>query len=486
VPTVPMTGEVVAAAPRDGVVAKLVTILVVPVAVGLAALSGLQATTGSKLAVILPIAVAAGVALGLLALTRFSLYVMAMLVLRASMDLAKLSNVPAAGRAVGTLATPRGLDPTSLLGIVFLLAAGLWLAAQHRQRGSLPGSTLRRTLLVFVVAAMLSVPASVRLQASVVDLLRVLAAVAMFVVLEQLITSRAVLRQVLLAVYLSALFPLAYTTFGFLVGHPPSEVKNSLTRITGPFGQSNAFGRYLMLLIIFGVALYPHLGKRPRLALGGTLALSSVFLLLTYTRTAMVGAIIGLLVVGLLQSKRVLIALVVLGVCAVLVVPQLSTRFTSLSTTATGSGNSLGWRLNYWTEVLPLANSNPVTGTGLNTTPYLTEEAKQPHNDFIRAYVETGLIGLGAYLAMLFALVALGIRAVRASPLRSFDRGVAVGYLGCALAFVAVSAASNTLSDVVILWYLFAFAAAAAAILQHPSPQGDRLVGTGGSPRGDY
>lgn len=484
-PTVPLTGEVVAAAPREGVVAKVVTLLVVLVAAVLAALSGLGATTGSKLAVILPVVVAAGVVFGLLALTRFSLYVMVVLVLRASIDLAKLSNVASAGQAAGTSATPRALDPSSLLGIVFLLAAALWLAAQHRQRGSLPGSTLRRALLVFVAAAILSVPASANLQASAVDLLRVLAAVAMFIVLEQLITSRTILRRVLLAVYLSALFPLVYTTFGFLVGHPPSEVKNSLTRITGTFGQSNAFGRYLMLLIIFGVALYPHLGRRLRLALGGIVALSSVFLLLTYTRTAMIGAVIGLLVVGLLQSKRVLLGLVVLGICALLVVPQLSTRFTGLAATTTGSGNSLAWRLGYWTEVLPLANSNPVTGRGLNTTPYLTEQAKQPHNDFVRVYVETGLIGLGAYLAMLVALVALGVRAIRASP-RSFDRGVAVGYLGCAVAFVAVSVASNTLSDVVILWYLFAFAAATAAILQHPSPGRDRLVDTGGSPRGDH
>lgn len=483
--TVPPTGEVVAA-PEQGVAAKALTFLAVLVAVGLAAFSGLGAATGSKLAVVLPVAAAAGVALGLLALTRFSFYVMAMLVLRASIDLAKLSSAPAGGEATSTSVTDRGLDPSSLLGIVFLLASALWLAAQHRQRGSLPGSTFRRALLVFVAAAALSLPASANIQASAVELLRVLAAVMMFIVLEQLIANRATLRQVLLAVYLSAVFPLAYTTYGFLTGSPPSEVKNTFTRITGTFGQANAFGRYLMLLIIFGVALYPHLGKGLRLALAAVLTLSSVFLLLTYTRTAIVGVVIGLVVVGLLQSKRVLLGLVVLGICALLVVPQLSSRFTSLTSTTGGSGNSLGWRVGYWSELLPLANSNPVTGIGLNATPYLTEAAKQPHNDFIRAYVETGLIGLGAYLAMLVALVALGTRAVRASPPGSFDRGVATGYLGCAIAFVAVSVASNALSNVVILWYLFAFAAAAAAVArQQPLPERDRPAETRGSPRGD-
>lgn len=474
----------VQAAPRLGPAGRAFTFVAVLVAVGLAMLSGLGAGTGSKLGVVLPVAVAAGAVLGLLALTRFSFYVMVMLVLRASIDLAKLSGETAAAGQAQADVSARGLDPSSLLGTVFLLTGALWLAAQHHRQGALPGSTLRRALLVFVGVFVLSVPTSANLRASAVELLRVLAAVTMFLVLEQLIANRARLRQVLLAVYLSAVFPLAYTSFGFLTGNPPSEVKNAFTRITGTFGQSNAFGRYLMLLIIFGVALYPHLGKGLRLALGLLLGLGTVFLLLTYTRTAIVGTVLGLVVVGLLQSKRLLLSLVVLGVCALFLVPQLSSRFSSLTSGDTGSGNSLEWRLGYWTELLPLANTNPVTGVGPNATPSLTEEGKQPHNDFVRAYVETGVLGLLAYLFVLAALVGHGVRAIGASASGSFDRGVAVGYLGCAVAFVAVSVASNALSNVVILWYLFAFAAAAGAVTRLREPS-SAYVETGGSVRGD-
>jgi putative inorganic carbon (hco3(-)) transporter len=474
--------------PKPGFTVKTFTLVAVLVAVGLAAYSGLGAGNGSKLAVVLPVAVAAGAVLGLLALTRFGFYVLAILVLRASIDLAKLSGAPAAGQAQGDTVAARGLDPSSLLGVVFLLAGLLWLAAQHRQRGSLPGSTLRRALLVFVSAMALSLPTSSNLRASAVELLRVVAAAMMFIVLEQLITDRAALRRVLVAVYLSAVFPIVYTTFGFLTGNPPSEVKNAFTRITGTFGQSNAFGRYLMLLVVFGVALYPHLSRRWRLGLALVLAPGTLFLLLTYTRTAILGTVVGLAIVGLLQSKRLLLGLVVLGVCALLLVPQLSSRFTSLGSGEAGSGNSLEWRLGYWTELLPLANTNPLTGIGPNATQFLTEEGKQPHNDFIRAYVETGIIGLGAYLFLLAALVGLGVRAVRGSPPGSLERGVAVGYLGCAVAFVAVSVASNALSNVVILWYLFAFAAAAAAVARPHLPEtapSSGLVETGGSPSGD-
>jgi putative inorganic carbon (HCO3(-)) transporter len=480
----------VGASPTPPAARQVVTFLAVLAAAGLAALSGLGVGNGSKLAVVLPLMVAAGAMLGVLALTRFSAFVMALLVLRASIDLGKLGGGQAGQVTAATAAVAgRGLDPTSLLGVVFLLASALWLAAQHHRRGSLPGSTLRRALLVFVVAAAISVPASVSVPISLLELLRIVAAVTMFIVLEQLIVNRTVLRQVLLAAFLSLIFPLAYTALGFLTGGPASEVKGALTRITGPFNSSNTFGRYLMVMIVFGVALFPYLERGWQVGLAALLTPSAVFLVLTYTRTAIIGTVIGLAVVGLIQSRRLLAVLLVLSIVALLLIPQFSSRFTSLADVGSGgqpSGNTLAWRIGYWTEVLPLANSNPVTGIGLGSTQLSTDEAKQPHNDFIRAYVETGLLGLGAYLAMLIALVGLGRRAVRASPPGSFDRGVAAGFLGCAVAFVAVSIAANVLSSVVLLWYLFAFAAAAAFVgRQQPIPSSDRLVETGGSSHGD-
>jgi putative inorganic carbon (hco3(-)) transporter len=465
-------------AERNSVAMKAVTVVAVLVTTATAAFSGTMAGSDSKLAVILPVTVVVGGTLAVLALTRFKIYVMVMLIMRSGMDLAKLSvggGPTAAPPATDQVATDqvaaRGVDPSSLLGVLFIVAALIWLTAQYRKYGRLPGSPLRRALVVFAAACFLSILGAGEPPVSILELLRILAVVLMFVVLERLMTDERTMRQLLAAIYLSLLFPLAFTTFGFLTGHPASEEKGDFTRITGPFLQSNTFGRYLMLMIIFGVAIYPHLDKRFRRLLGGALALSCVFLPLTYTRTAIVGVVIGLGVVGLIQSKRLLFGMIMFSVCALLLVPQLSARFTGLSESPTWSvvsgstNNSLVWRLGYWTEVLPLANSNPVTGIGLDMTERETDQEKQPHNDFIRVYVETGLIGLGAYVALLISLVTLGRRAVRASPRRSLERGIGAGFLGCALAFIADSVSANVISSVVTLWYLFAFAAAASAVV---------------------
>jgi putative inorganic carbon (hco3(-)) transporter len=468
---------------RDSAAMKAVTLVAVVAITATAAFSGTMAGSNSKLAVILPVTALVGLALAALALTRFKLYVMVMLIMRSSIDLAKLSvgGEGGGGRTAADQVAARGIDPSSVLGLLFIVAAAVWLTAQYRKNGRLPGSPLRRTLVVFAAACVLSIVGAGQPLISIQETLRILAVILMYVVLEQMMKDERTMRQLLFAVYLSLLFPLAFTAFGFITGNPATEEKGDFIRITGPFLQSNSFGRYLMLMIIFGVAIHPHLDKRFRRPLAGALTLSSVFLLLTYTRTALIGAVLGLLVVGLIQSKRLLFGMIVFAVCALLVMPELSSRFTGLTESSSSlsgpTNNSLIWRLGYWAEVLPLAKSNPVTGIGLGMTERQTEEEKQPHNDFLRAYVETGLIGLAAYLAMMVALVATGIGAVRASPRYSFERGVGAGFLGCALAFVADSVAANVISNVVTLWYLFAFAAAASAVVWQ---QRQRVEAAGG------
>jgi O-antigen ligase len=261
----------------------------------------------------------------------------------------------------------------------------------------------------------------------------------------------------------------AYTELTSLTGNPPAEVKGSFVRITGPFAQSTTFGRYLMFLLIFGVAIYRYLSVRLRVTMAVLLVPSFVFLFLTNTRSAILGVAIGLVVVAVVQrSPRMIAALCLTAILGLLFLPAVGDRFAQLADArAVGgapTGNTLAWRLGYWAEIVPLANRNPVTGIGPNMTQLQTDEAKKPHNDFLRAYVETGVVGLLAYLAMVVLLVRAGLRALRRAPPGTLWRGVAVGNLGCAVAFVAVSAASNVLSSVATLWYLVAFAAVAGAI----------------------
>jgi putative inorganic carbon (hco3(-)) transporter len=441
----------------------------VALAAGLAASVGLGVGEPSKGAVVLPLAVAGALALVCLSLMHFSAYVAVMLLVRSSVDLGRLSD--ASGGPVARI-----LNPSSIFAVVFIVAAVAWIAAQRDHWGPVRGSGLRAALLVFVGAAALSTVGSRDAVNSTVETVRILAAVMMFVVVEQLARDPRRMRTILVAVYGSLVVPLGLVAVGFLTGGPRTEEKGGFIRIIGPFAQSNVFGRYLMLLLVMGVAIYPHVEGRARRLLGAVLVGSAISLLLTYTRSALIGAVLGIVVIGLYHNRRVLGGLVVVGVVAALVVPGIAARFAELGSESPNDpnpGNSLQWRLGYWTDVLPLASRNPATGIGVGQTQFFTEKQVQPHNDFLRAYVETGIVGLIAYITMLAMLVRTGRKAVRSSAPHTLERGIAVGFLGCVTAFVAASAVSNVFSNVVSLWYFFAFAGAAAAIVhraERPAP----------------
>jgi len=52
-----------------------------------------------------------------------------------------------------------------------------------------------------------------------------------------------------------------------------------------------------------------------------------------------------------------------------------------------------------------------------------------------------------------------------------FDRSIAVGFAGCVIAFVLISIVSNVITEVIVLWYYVAFAAAAYAVTKFPASE---------------
>ena len=464
-----------AAGPTASRTARVAILLAAVVAGTAAVISGLSMGGDDKRMVVLPLAAAVGLALAALALTRYAAFVLLLLGTRASLDLFKLSGVSAGNTATNSAAV-RGLDPSSLLSMLFLVASFLWLIAQYSGGRRLRGSPLRIALAMFVAAGAVSMIGAAPLQATLLEVLRILSVAMMFIILELLITNRAMLVRTLYAAYASLLFPLGYTLFGLLTGNPASEVKGSFTRLTGPFAQSNTFARYLAFMVVFGVAIYPTLSRRRRMAFLPVLGLSTVCLLLTLTRSAILAAVVGVVLVALVQGrKRLLLGFAVGALVAGALVPGLGDRFATLAAGqqvvgGPETGNSLQWRLNYWTQVLPLANQNPVTGIGLNITQYHTDAAKQPHNDFIRAYVETGVFGLLAYVGVHFLLLRNAVLALQRSARGTLEHGVAAGALGCAAAFLLGSLGSNMMSNVVSLWYLVAFSAAASYVARRHDP----------------
>ena len=100
---------------------------------------------------------------------------------------------------------------------------------------------------------------------------------------------------------------------------------------------------------------------------------------------------------------------------------------------------------------------------------FATSQQMEPHNDFLRAYVETGVVGTVAYFLLLWSMGAVARQSIRFTRKRfgSYEHSIAVGFAGCVIAFVLISIVSNVISEVIVLWYYVAFAAAAYAVTQY-------------------
>ena len=247
------------------------------------------------------------------------------------------------------------------------------------------------------------------------------------------------------------------------------------SRIIGSFLHPNPFSIYLTLLVVMAVALLPHVRGAARCALAGGGAVAAVCLLFTYTRASWIAVLVGVAVVGLAQGRRLVLGVLALVVVAALAVPSVSARFSDLDGPVTYSGgtsNSLVWRVDYWRDVVHLSADSPVLGIGPKGIERTTEGAKNAHDDLVREYVETGVVGLGAYLALALSLVRLGRRAWRAR-LTGWERGAAVGFAGSVAALAVVSISSNVITQVVLLWYVVALAVVAAALTSGPASTPD-------------
>lgn len=402
-----------------------------------------------RAAALVPVLLSLGVLGAVLAVTRFEAAVLLLLAARSSLDAAKGTGGP---------------EPTEVVVVGFLLVAVLWLAAQRRsglRTGPLP---LTCAALALLLTGLLSAVVSPSPTTSLLEWSRLSSVLVMFVVLEQLLRRRELWRWALVAVYASSVGPIAVALVQRATG--TAQVIEGLPRVSGTFIHPNSLALYLTFLLVMGLALVTRVRGAAQAALTVFLLAGCGVLVLTYTRGAWIAAAAGALLVAWLLSRRLALLLVAAGGVLLVSVPSVLNRFADLaegSRPSGATGNSLVWRVQQWQDAMVLADDRPVTGAGLAMVQELSTSGKLPHSDYVRAYVESGTLGLVAYLALLLVLVVVAHLAwVRASD--PLERGIAAGYAGCVLALLLMSLADNLISQSVVLWYLAVFAGLGSAI----------------------
>ena len=225
-------------------------------------------------------------------------------------------------------------------------------------------------------------------------------------------------------------------------------------RVSAPFegevGEPNTFGGYLvfMMAIIIGLLLTANLW-RDRLIYGGIAVIAFIPFLFTQSRTSYLAFFPMLLVFVWLSEKRKPIVLFLLFIVTLLplMAPQevkdrVAYTFTQqpqrgqiqLGTVKLDTSTSA--RLRSWQHALKDAVRHPVLGFGVTGYEFL--DAQYP-----RVLVETGMVGMIAFMFLIWAIFKQGHRVFRQTG-DIVHKGISMGFLAGFIGLLVHAIGANT------------------------------------------
>lgn len=228
-------------------------------------------------------------------------------------------------------------------------------------------------------------------------------------------------------------------------------------RVTAPFeGDSpepNTFAGYLGFVILICLAMALNLPNLKR-SLSYFCIAAFLFLpfLFTLSRASYLGFVPGLAVVLLLNHQRVVSYTLLALFLTVLIFPNFFPQairdriaFTFTQAPQAGQVTVLGQRLDTSTsarlrsfqEAADAFYQEPIVGYGVTGWTFIDAQ-------YFRTLIETGLVGLMAFLFLLYRLFRLGLDRFRSSGEDPFSRGLAIGFLGGFVCLLFHAIGSNT------------------------------------------
>src|SRR5579871_2158440 len=184
------------------------------------------------------------------------------------------------------------------------------------------------------------------------------------------------------------------------------------------------------MLFILGLAVFQK-RKALKFALWGLFAFSGYCLLFSFSREAYAGILVGLLFLGLVRQRWVLLALAVFLLSWQSFVPT-SVQERVLMTYDKNDqqlDTSAQDRVVLWDDAMNLFHQNPALGAGFDTYEWQHRVGiyTDTHNYFLKVLVETGVLGLMFFLFLLAKMTRLGVKLYRTAQ-DPFLQSIGLGF----------------------------------------------------------
>ena len=271
-------------------------------------------------------------------------------------------------------------------------------------------------------------------------------------------------KQLLTAFLVSALLPLFFGLYQFLFRIGLDDENVSVLRIFGTFSHPNVFSLYLFSLIIFAALYYLIFARtsKSRIVTLLLLAVLTGMLILTFARVAWVALFFFAFLVALFRYRLLLFPLFLFPFILFVFSPPFQERVAE--SFRTDPDSSILWRQTLWHDVATksLQDGKLLLGSGMNTFPLVSQSLRgttlgsnEPHNDFVKFFVEGGVVGAIVYGLYIISLLVILYRGYKKSRPQSALR-LAYGFM--LLFFLSLQLSSltdNVFKNTPVQWLFF-------------------------------
>lgn len=427
-----------------------VFVVLIAIAVGLAGAFAFKLVNPETRLIILGGTLVCAAVMAIIGLYRFSWFLYGVLALRPALD--------------DLVADEFGsFQPSAILGILAIAVSALHLISRRTSGNWHRLTPIGWAMIAFFIGFVPSFVLSVDRGVSQAAMFGLASVVLLYLACEQLLQDNFEnIWRLALAAGVGLIVPVVTGFVQFFWTGTLDPGGSGLIRIDGSFAHPNPYATYLVFAVLFAVGIAPTLSVEKKMWTLILASLCSFLLVATFARGAWASFILGSLLMAARINKKLVVVILLAAVGVAGAVPGVGDRLGNLfeTTSATGgvkTDDSLGWRIGYWEKVWSFRTHNPLFGLGIDATKTQTIEAKDPHNSFLQAFVEGGIVGGLAFVTLFIIVIVASVRVWRRVKRGRLDRRTSLLAIGAVSALFSVSAqliTENVLLNTIVWWYM--------------------------------
>ena len=304
------------------------------------------------------------------------------------------------------------INPNAIIGGLVFFILSIFFFINIKKIYSTP---LFYPILLFVGLSFFSIFYSIEIFTSIREFIRIATIFLLYFLTYKLIENKKDFYLLLKIILISYVLPAIVALIQFVGGWGMSDDFGGFQRIYGTFTHPNLFAFYTFFILGLILSILLASWKNKSLIFNKKILLifigiSTFLLFATYTRSALACLVFFVLIFGFLKYRRMLL----IGLILFLVTYFLSNIFRERiwDLISLDPYGSIVWRFRLWRDILPLSLWQPWLGYGIGTFERLTEFYRgfswgslEAHNDYLKIFVENGILGLTAYFWLIIALL---------------------------------------------------------------------------------